>query len=171
MNSTTTARIAALEDRVTALEERLAPSPDRSGPAPAARGGLPDLPQAIEANDELVDGAVVFGGAVTVGARTVAYQWARPTHWVTDSDWDEQIERLAALAHPVRGQILRHVLCDPSTVAELVEAGVVTSPGTAYHHLNALQAAGWLTKAGGSFTVPPARIVALMTIITAAEAH
>ena len=71
----------------------------------------------------------------------------------------------------MRGDILRHLLAGPATAVELVSDGIVSSTGTAYHHLHALQAAGWLTKVGGAFAIPPARVVPLLAIITAAEAH
>ncbi|WP_342319591.1 winged helix-turn-helix domain-containing protein [Corynebacterium mayonis] len=165
MDLTLLDRLSTLEERVDKLEKQLLHSP------PSLVEGLPDIISPINNNPELPDGAVTFGGSVAVGKQIATYQWARPTHWITDNTWEEQIGRIAALAHPVRGEILRYVLCDPATAAKLVSAGVVSSMGTAYHHLNELQAGGWVTKANGAYSVPPSRVIALMTIITAAEAH
>lgn len=118
-----------------------------------------------------IDGTVTFAGDVQLPIGVYTYQWIRPAAWVTDQPWNEAMERIAALAHPVRGAILRHLLDTPATAAELVEAGHVSSPGTAYHHLKELQAAGWVTKRDGAFEIPPARVIALMSIVIAAEDH
>ncbi|CAM3113973.1 ArsR/SmtB family transcription factor [Corynebacterium gottingense] len=166
----TDARLDALEARVAALEAARSGTP----PAPTAvphGTELPDLPAALRALEGCDDGAVAFGGSVTTDGGTYEYQWARPTEVVTEHAWSDQIERLAALAHPVRAEMLRHLLSGPATPADLVAAEVVTSTGTAYHHLNALQAAGWVAKEAGAYAIRPARVVPLMAIIIAAEAH
>lgn len=148
MHTSLESRLVDLEARVAALE----------GAAPAE-------------TDDPIDGAVTFGGRVALGSGDYEYQWTRPTHFISDNAWDEQIARIAALAHPVRGEILRHLLSEPATAAELVAAELVSSPGTAYHHLKELQAAGWVTKTGGAYAIPPARVIPLMTVMIAAEAH
>ncbi|AWB83854.1 ArsR/SmtB family transcription factor [Corynebacterium liangguodongii] len=163
MTRTETARIADLERRVARLEAHTHPT----GQQPPAFV----LTEAIKRNDDLADGAVTFGGVVDTGLGHYEYEWARPTHWVTDSPWENEIERLSALAHPLRGEILRRLLASPASVPELVAEGIVSSAGTAYHHMNALHAAGWVAKRDGGYTIPPGRIVPLMTIITASEAH
>lgn len=156
-------RVAALERRVAQLEAHFTP-PQQQPPAFA-------LIEAIKYNDDLIDGAVTFSGAVDTGIGHYEYEWSRPTHWVTDSPWEDEISRLSALAHPQRGEILRRLLGAPATVAELVSEGIVSSTGTAYHHLGALHAAGWVTKRDGGYAIPPARVIPLMVIITACEAH
>ncbi|GAA1174764.1 Helix-turn-helix domain protein [Corynebacterium glaucum] len=158
MNSTpseTVARIEALEERVAVLEAHLPGSPS-------------EVPIDYNAT---ADGGVMLHGYVTLGTGDYEYQWARPTHWITDDPWDGQIERLAALAHPVRGEMLRYLLNKPATAADLVEAEIVSSTGTAYHHLKELQSAGWVTKTAGAYEIPPARVIPLMTIMIASEAH
>ena len=122
-------------------------------------------------DEQLPDGSVIFGGNINVGKRAYAYQWQRPTTFVTDEEWTENLERLSALAHPVRGEILRRLLAAPATAAELVEENIVSSTGTAYHHLSALTHAGWTTKYGGEYAIRPARVIPLLTIITASEDH
>lgn len=151
MQSDVEARLAELEARVAALEG--AAGVDAFSPTSDA------------------EGTVTFAGDVTLASGVYTYQWIRPAAWVTDQPWDEAMERIAAIAHPVRGAILRHLLDTPATAAELVEAGHVSSPGTAYHHLKELQAAGWVTKRDGAFEIPPARVVPLMAIVIAGEAH
>lgn len=163
MTNTATDRITDLERRVAQLEAHIKP-PEHQPPALA-------LIEAIKRNDDLVDGAVTFGGAVDTGLGHYEYEWSRPTHWITDSPWEDEIARLSALAHPVRGEIMRRLLDAPATVAELVSEGIVSSTGTAYHHLSGLHAAGWVTKHDGGYTIPAARVIPLMAIITASEAH
>ena len=171
MNFLDVQRLHDLEQRFAALEARLDTTPNTAAARNCDTSPIPDLVTPIKNNPELVDGAVTFGGSVTLGTHTYDYQWTRPTHWVADHEWEKQIDRLAALAHPVRGEILRHLLCGPASAAELVDNCIVSSTGTAYHHLHALHAAGWLTKASGSYSISPARVVPLMAIITACEAH
>jgi len=150
------ARLTAIEQRLTALE---------AGPTGGQASG--DL----WALDNIAD-SVIFAGDVRTGAGHAQYQWQRPTSLLLHEDWSPHLERLAALAHPVRGAILRRLLDAPATVAELLDADLATSTGTAYHHLGALQAGGWIAKeAGGRFSVRTARVVPLLTIIAATEDH
>ena len=147
------ARLSDLEARVAALEQ----------------ASLPQSPEFPAGSNH--DGTVSFAGDITLPTGTYTYTWARPTAWITDQSWDAAIARIAALAHPVRGAILRHLLAAPATVTELVESDLVSSTGTAYHHLKELQAAGWVHKQDGVFKIPPARIVPLMTMVIAGEDH
>lgn len=118
------------------------------------------------------DGSVQFSGDVSGNGRRYRYVWERPVAFFETVDWSESFERLAALAHPARAGILRHLLFNHATAANLVENEVVTSTGSAYHHLGALQSAGWVSKnLDGSFEIPAARVVPLLTILTAAEDH
>lgn len=156
-------RLSELECRVARLEAR----EESQSPTNATY----NIVDAVKNNEELVDGAVMFGGTVNVGPYHYEYQWARPTHWVTDNAWEDPISRINALAHPVRGEILRRLLAAPATVTELVEENIVSSTGTAYHHINALHAAGWVSKFDGGYEIPPARVIPLMTIVIASEAH
>ena len=71
----------------------------------------------------------------------------------------------------MRGEILRRLLSSPATATELVEEEIVTSTGTAYHHLSALTNGGWTTKTNGEYSIRAARVIPLLTIITASEDH
>lgn len=160
-------RLAALEARVAKLEGAGGDSETSQPVDPQRLWILEGLRQSLPG-----DGGVAFAGTVTTGVGLAQYQWTRPTSTLTEHPWDDQLERIAAVAHPVRGAILRHLLDGPATVVDLVEAGVVTSTGTAYHHVAALTAAGWLTKQpGGRLAVPVGRIVPLLTLITCGEDH
>ena len=147
------ARLTAIEARIDALEQ----------------ASLPQSPEFHADGDH--DGTVSFAGNITVPTGTYTYAWARPTAWITDQPWDDAIGRIAALAHPVRGAILRHLLAAPASVTELVESDLVSSTGTAYHHLKELQAAGWVHKQDGVFKIPPARVIPLMAMVIAGEDH
>lgn len=118
------------------------------------------------------EGSVQFSGDVSGNGRSYRYVWERPVTFLETLDWSEPFERLAALAHPARAGILKHLLFNQATAANLVDQEVVSSTGSAYHHLGALQAAGWVSKnLDGSFEIPAARVVPLLTILTAAEDH
>lgn len=140
-------RLQRLEDRVGKLEGNAPPS---------------------AASD--AGGTVGYQGDVTLSEATYAYAWERPTAHLIEGSWDEAMTHLAATAHPVRGRILQHLLHHAATVADLVEAGIVTSTGTGYHHLAALQSAGWIQKdSQGRHAIKAKRVVALLTIILALE--
>lgn len=149
------ARLSDLEARVAALEHASPPEPT---PLPGS-------------SNDADQGTVTFAGDVVLPAGTYSYEWIRPAAWITDQSWDDAMGRIAALAHPVRGAILRHLLATPASVTELVESELVSSTGTAYHHLKELQAAGWVRKQGGMFEIPPARVIPLMAIVIAGEDH
>lgn len=165
-------RLSSLEERVAALEGPTSPrdpaSPPRAPDLDEQFWVLNELPR----HGEFPDGSVIFAGDVSFGGKQAAYQWHRPTQFLIDESWDDNLERLGALAHPVRGALLRRLLAAPATVTELVAEEVVTSTGTGYHHLGALQAGGWVAKGpGGRFSVRTARVVPLLTIIAATEDH
>lgn len=162
------ARLTALEARVEALEEQNSAAPP---PAPTSDSRY-WLVEALEEGPGIPDGSVIFGGDVTIGNREYKYQWQRPTQFVTDESWEESIKRLTAIAHPTRAEILRRLLCAPASASDLVQEGLASSTGTAYHHLNELSSAGWIAKSkSGTFEIRPTRVIPLMTIITATEAH
>ena len=171
------ARLAAVEARLDALES--ARTQGAVGPEAPARPGASDsdttsfwLLDELPHHGDFPDGSVIFGGDVSIGGRQAAYQWHRPTHFLVDEPWEDNLDRLGALAHPVRGAILRRLLAAPATVTELVDEHVVSSSGTAYHHLGALQAGGWVAKeSGGRHCVRTARVIPLLTIIAASEDH
>ena len=151
-------RLAAIEARLAVLEERI---PEETTAAPTGTKQVDDTADTYWTLTELSlrnntadnTGAVMFAGHVT-------------------TSWDDPMTRLTALAHPVRGTILRTLLDAPATAAQLAEKNVVTSTGTAYHHLNALMSAGWISKKPtGEFSIRTSRIVPLLTILACCEDH
>lgn len=166
-----------LASRVTALEERVAAltAAAHRSPEPTPGAGDPELPWALQGlrdSAQVAGGSVVFAGEVEIAGRHALYQWQRPTDLLLEQSWDQHLERLAAIAHPIRGMILRRLLRSPATVAELVAEELVSSTGTAYHHLGALHSGGWTTRGpDGRHSVRTSRVVALLSIIAAAEDH
>lgn len=163
-------RLRALEARVAELESHDAPD-IRSGAAMTsgdarfwALEGLRDRATA--------PGAVVFAGTVDLPpGEHVDWQWGEPAAALLDDTWDAQTERLTALAHPVRLELLRRVLAGVRTTAQLSALDVVGTSGQLYHHLNQLIAAGWLRQSGrGRYGVPAERVVPLLVILTAVRA-
>jgi len=114
-------------------------------------------------------GEVVFAGQAEVASGTWGWQWGLPVGPLLRTSWAEVAENLAALAHPMRLELLRAVLNGKSTSQELQHLEDIGTTGRLYHHLKELQSAGWL-KVGkrGSYTVPPERIIPLLVILSAA---
>ena len=171
-------RLATIEARLAALEEH-APK-ETAATLPTGTKQVDDTADTYWALTELSSrnntadntGAVMFAGHVTTSEQEAMYQWTRPTDFFLTTSWDDPMTRLTALAHPVRGTILRTLLDAPATAAQLAENNVVTSTGTAYHHLNALMAAGWISKKPtGDFSIRVSRIVPLLTILACCEDH
>ena len=171
-------RLATIEARLAALEEH-APK-ETAATLPTGTKQVDDTADTYWALTELSlrnnaadnTGAVMFAGHVTTSEQEATYQWTRPTDFFLTTSWDDPMTRLTALAHPVRGTILRTLLDAPATAAQLAEKNVVTSTGTAYHHLNALMAAGWISKKPtGEFSIRISRIVPLLTILACCEDH
>lgn len=171
-------RLATIEARLAALEEH-APK-ETAATLPTGTKQVDDTADTYWALTELSSrnntadntGAVMFAGHVTTSEQEAMYQWTRPTDFFLATSWDDPMTRLTALAHPVRGTILRTLLDAPATAAQLAEKNVVTSTGTAYHHLNALMAAGWISKKPtGDFSIRVSRIVPLLTILACCEDH
>ena len=170
-------RLTTIEARLAALEEHV---PKETATTPTGTKQVDNDADTYWALTELSSrnntadntGAVMFAGHITTSAQEAMYQWTRPTDFFLATSWDDPMTRLTALAHPVRGTILRTLLDAPATAAQLAEKNVVTSTGTAYHHLNALMSAGWISKKPtGEFSIRTSRIVPLLTILACCEDH
>ncbi|MFC0110049.1 helix-turn-helix domain-containing protein [Kibdelosporangium aridum] len=153
-------RLAALEERVAALEGR------RSGSIPEgtfwALEGL---------KDRAPEGAVLFTGAVPLPTGHF-YEWQQgeTVENLLGQDWSELSGAFAALGHPVRLLLLRLILTGVQSTAELQEHEALGTTGQLYHHLRQLVAAGWLHVTGrGHYAVPGARVVPLLTVLTAVQ--
>ncbi|HSK96920.1 MAG TPA: helix-turn-helix domain-containing protein [Euzebyales bacterium] len=98
------------------------------------------------------------------------WQWTEPTDDLLDSDWSHIAQRLSALAHPVRIELLRHILRGTRSSSELAQLNLMGTTGQLYHHLNQLTAAGWLLQtARGRYAVPAQRVVPLLVVLSASR--
>ncbi|MFC7376172.1 ArsR/SmtB family transcription factor [Brachybacterium sp. GCM10030268] len=180
------ARLRHLEQRIAKLEKDQAHSSTRPDPVADTRSAAAQssdqatsTPEpagnpwwALNALKAQVEspGAVVYTGTVDVGLGHLEYQWGRPTEFLLETDWAEHAETVAALGHPLRLAILRRLIDGERTVAQIVDELELGSTGIAYHHLSALQNAGWATSPRrGTWTIPASRVIPLLTIISAAE--
>lgn len=110
-------------------------------------GTLADLRQTAEASDAA--GAVSAHGYYTLnrGERTIRWVLdAAPVQPLAADDIPGIATTLAAVAHPQRLAILDAILQAPTSASELVESLGLGTTGAAYHHLNVLQSAGFVTQ-------------------------
>src|SRR5699024_6632204 len=162
--------IADLQQRVAALEEAVA----RSAPPSHGTGGSQPENDPFWAlhgvEDRAPEGAVLYTGNVRIpGGDSVRWQYAKEADDLLAEDWTDQASALAALGHPVRLQILHAVLHGTASAAELVDEIATGTSGQIYHHLKELTSSGWLlSPKRGSYSVPGARVVPLLTILLAA---
>jgi DNA gyrase subunit B len=85
-------------------------------------------------------------------------------------DGDKVAKVLGALAHKQRLDILRGVVQEPLTGAELVDRLNMGTTGQLYHHIKALQGADLLIQEerGGAYSVPGHRALPLLLLLAAA---
>jgi Helix-turn-helix domain len=167
---TLSARLAALERRVELLERGDAPTPDRRPAAASFRDRFWAL-EGLKGRLGGDDGAVLFTGLVPLpGGEWAEWQWTESSKALLAADWSDLAAALAALGHPVRLLLLRHVLSGVHSVADLADRDGLGTSGQLYHHLRQLVNTGWLrTTARGRYTVPADRIVPLLVALSAAR--
>jgi hypothetical protein len=160
------ARLAALEERVAQLEKPAA-SNTAGTPESQPLWALEGLRQRLAGSD--ATGAVLFTGMVNLpsGGQLVWQQGAR-TDRLLEQDWSDQSAPLAALGHPVRLTLLRHILNGEHTITELQRIADLGTSGQLYHHLKQLVATGWLHASGrGRYEVPGSKVIPLLTVLSA----
>lgn len=117
------------------------------------------------------EGAVMLIGSMTLpGGAPVAWQQSAGTTGMLETDWSDRAAEFAALGHPVRLELLRHLLSGVHATAELAEVAALGTTGQLHHHLRQLVAAGWVRQSGrGSYEVPAARVVPLLASLAGAQ--
>jgi hypothetical protein len=164
-------RLARLEQRVRRLEDRRDQSRAHESAGHRPPPGDHERFWALDMLKELVEepGAVLFTGTVTTpGGGHVEWQQGHSTGELADADWNESVDRLRALAHPVRLLLLREVLNGTHTAAELANNTQLGTTGQLYHHLRQLIATGWLRAGGhGRYHIPAERVVPLLVTLAA----
>lgn len=117
------------------------------------------------------EGAVMLVGSADLpDGETVAWQETAGTTGLLEGDWSDRAASFAALGHPVRLELLRHILGGTRTTGELAAIETLGTTGQLHHHLRQLLAAGWVHQSGrGTYDVPANRIVPLLASIVAAQ--
>ena len=151
------------EQAVAAAERQTRHRPGPDGHDAAAMESL----TAIGAPGSIsISGNVV---APTGPAERRAVRWSLAEHPIAGllaAPVEAHASVLAAIGHRQRLAILLHLLAQPATAVELVGALTLGTTGAAYHHVNVLQAAGLVEqRERGVFTVVPARVPTLLTIL------
>ncbi|MGP6169849.1 ArsR/SmtB family transcription factor [Microbacterium sp. A196] len=166
--------VQSLAARVSALESsRVARSAEATSvPAEGdAFWALTELQSRLPDDPSTVGGAVMMVGSLTLPTGApVAWQQGIGAEGLLESDWGERSQVLAALGHPVRLELLRHVLAGVHATADLGAIESLGTTGQLHHHLRQLVATGWVRQSGrGTYEVPAARVVPLMICMLGAE--
>jgi hypothetical protein len=173
------ARLAAIEARLAALEsQRTKTSTVTNAASDVAKltaaddrfWALNELNRQHLSNPE-DRGAVLYTGTVVLpsGAQ---YVWQRQdsTRELLERDWRDLSETIAALAHPMRLEILKHALGQDRSTQDFMALPDMGTTGQLFHHIKALQDAGWLRSLQrGLYGVPGERVVPLLSILAAAH--
>ncbi|RGE16231.1 helix-turn-helix transcriptional regulator [Leucobacter sp. wl10] len=160
----------ALGRRVGALEETR-----RETGAPAAPDdalwALDGLRSRLDDDPSTADGAVMLVGSLTLPTgRPVSWQQGASAAGLLETEWAERASAFAALGHPVRIELLRHILSGTHATSELAAIGALGTTGQLHHHLRQLVSAGWVRQSGrGSYEVAAGRIVPLLACVLGAE--
>lgn len=95
----------------------------------------------------------------------------RSVDQLLDLDGDKVAKVLAALGHKQRIDILRSVLKEPLTGAQLVERLNMGTTGQLYHHIKALLGADLLVQEerGGLYSLPSHRALPLLLLLAASS--
>ncbi|SDS85792.1 ArsR/SmtB family transcription factor [Microterricola viridarii] len=157
------AALAALSRRVDNLEGA------RATPPASSLWALDELRRQRAQHPSTAEGAVLLSGSVTLpGGTPVEWQQSASSSELLASEWGERSAAFAALGHPVRVELLRHVLNGVHGTAELAGIESLGTTGQLHHHLRQLLGAGWLRQsARGSYEVPASRVVPLLVCLAA----
>jgi DNA-binding transcriptional ArsR family regulator len=183
------ADFASLEARIAALEKAAVEASQRTSErtsigasnAKTNKSSLPiDGDDRFWALNELTrqqralpedKGAVLYTGTIALpsGAQ---YVWQRQdsTRELLEQDWRNLSETIAALGHPMRLEILKYALGEERSTQDFMSLPEMGTTGQLFHHIKALQDAGWLRSLQrGLYGVPGERVVPLLAILAAAR--
>lgn len=165
---------AALERRVRALEQSATPSTPKRAAQDAGSSRWWVLERLAnntspEFEHDGIAGSIVYGGQTrTPGGGELVWQAEHPLPDVLNVDLHLAAAVLAALAHPVRLEILRHLLLGAHTLAELQQIPGIGTSGQLHHHLRELRTAGLTVHRRNHYTLTPERVVPWLVIIASA---
>lgn len=167
--------LRALEDRVAHLENGSPAARDaepvRGAAEPDAFWALSGLRSRLADDPSTRDGAVMLVGTLTLpSGAPVEWQQGAGTAGLFEVEWSDRAAAFAALGHPVRMELLRHVLQGVHATAELAEIESLGTTGQLHHHLRHLLSNGWLRQSGrGRYEIPASRVVPLLACLVAVE--
>lgn len=172
--------LAALRDAVRVLTERVDALDAQQQTGKAAKGSpassdafwaLSGLQSRLADAPSTADGAVMLVGSLTLPTGApVSWQQSVGTAGMLETEWTEQASVFAALGHPVRMELLRHILSGVHATADLASIDALGTTGQLHHHLRQLLSAGWVRQSGrGNYEIPAARIVPLLACLLGAE--
>ncbi|WP_199615235.1 ATP-binding protein [Paenibacillus alkalitolerans] len=161
------AELDALKQQMEQLQELVRRQFDR----PAALQHRIETGGMEQADDE-EEGEIFYSGYYR--NHNFKYRWGHQERNVSrllDLDGDKAAKILAALGHKQRLDILRTVLKEPLTGAELVERLNMGTTGQLYHHIKALLGADLLRQEerGGKYSVPGHRSLPLLLLLAASS--
>lgn len=117
-----------------------------------------------------VSGSLVYAGVLkTPGSGSLLWQVEEPVPEVLATGWSPAAPVLAALAHPVRLEILRRLLQGAHNTQALQEIPELGTTGQLYHHLRQLQAAGFVVQnRRNDYALASEKVVSFLIIVIAA---
>lgn len=152
------AEIDELKAELREIKERMA------GPKPKAiRVGCPGIDPDFPQDVNTISYSGYYDNGVSEGS-----QWQICNQGIgalLGMDTARITRTLAALGSSERLEILKQILQKPMTTAELVAALNLGTTGKAYHHLNALQAADFVTNVNGTFRFRGHRVRGFIMIL------
>ncbi|MCU6707889.1 ATP-binding protein [Paenibacillus sp. J5C_2022] len=124
------------------------------------------------ANEAAEDGTIHYSGWYTGAHEQFRYKWEpqrRNVAMLLGVDGDKTSRVLGAIAHKQRLDILRALMGEPLTGAELVERLNMGTTGQLYHHTKALLGAGLLVQEerGGQYMLPGKRTLPVLLLLAA----
>jgi hypothetical protein len=128
---------------------------------------LAALPSPLADHPSTADGTVMLAGLSRLPDRepVMRQQMADATRTL-GTDWSEHATAFAALGHPIRLELLRHIVSGVHATAQLAQITSLGTTGQLHHHLRQLVAAGWVRQTGrGSYDVPTERNLPLLLLL------
>lgn len=132
------------------------------------RQEIATTPTIYEAASE--DGSVFYSGQVHLNGQNIRWEpQERRMDQLLDMNTEKAAKILAALGNKQRLDILKTVMAEPLSGAELVERLNMGTTGQLYHHLKALLGADLLVQEpGGRYALPKHRSLPFLLLLSAA---
>lgn len=139
--------------------------PDEKNPADGKRASSTST-LAGKAHAQVKKGIVASSGSYNSGSQ--GYQWnlEEMAETLLDQDEERVTRVLMAIGNKQRLALLKAILEQPASAAELVERLGMGTTGQVYHHLKALQAADLVTQEGrGQFVFVSHRVPSFLMLL------